>query len=132
MPATVGPGSSPAIGRVELGRDEGCLRPGVTNRQLTTVGDVNQAVNDVFRSNPVAIEQSLDPNSSFFVGPTISRRDPENAADVAQNTLLKAAQHIDGFRGEASVRTWLHTIATNECRMIRRRRQPESLILRKE
>ena len=48
-------------------------------------------------------------------------RHPEDAEDVAQNTLIKAAQKIDGFRGEASVRTWLHTIATNECRMLRRR-----------
>ena len=48
-------------------------------------------------------------------------RHPEDAEDVAQNTLMKAAQHIEGFRGEASVRTWLHTIATNECRMLRRR-----------
>ena len=54
-------------------------------------------------------------------------RHPEDAEDVAQNTLLKAAQHIDGFRGEASIRTWLHTIATNECRMMRRRATPESL-----
>jgi len=48
-------------------------------------------------------------------------RHAEDAEDVAQNTLMKAAQHIEGFRGEASVRTWLHTIATNECRMLRRR-----------
>lgn len=52
---------------------------------------------------------------------------PENAEDVAQNTLLKAAEHIAQFRGESSIRTWLHTIATNECRMIQRRRQLESL-----
>ncbi|MCP3974270.1 MAG: RNA polymerase sigma factor [bacterium] len=52
---------------------------------------------------------------------------PENAEDVAQNTLLKAAEHIAQFRGESSLRTWLHTIATNECRMIQRRRQPDSL-----
>lgn len=54
-------------------------------------------------------------------------RHPEDAEDVAQNTLLKAAQHIEGFRGEASVRTWLHTIATNECRMMRRRTTSDSL-----
>lgn len=54
-------------------------------------------------------------------------RHPEDAEDVAQNTLLRAAQHIEGFRGEASVRTWLHTIATNECRMMRRRTAPDSL-----
>lgn len=28
---------------------------------------------------------------------------------------------MNGFRGESSMRTWLHTIVTNECRMLRRR-----------
>ena len=51
----------------------------------------------------------------------------EDAEDVAQSSLLKAAQHIDGFRGEASVRTWLHRITANECRMIRRRLAARSL-----
>ncbi len=54
-------------------------------------------------------------------------RHREDAADVAQSTLLKAVQHLDGFRWEASLRTWLHRIATNECRMLRRRRTPASL-----
>ena len=54
-------------------------------------------------------------------------RHPEDAADVAQTALLKAAEKLDGFRGEASLRTWLHRIATNECRMMRRRRAPSSL-----
>src|SRR6266536_3318449 len=32
-----------------------------------------------------------------------------------------------GCRWEASLRTWLHRIATNECRMLRRRKVPLSL-----
>ncbi|MCS7266344.1 MAG: sigma-70 family RNA polymerase sigma factor [Armatimonadetes bacterium] len=51
----------------------------------------------------------------------------EDAEDVAQSTLLKAAQHLHKFRGEASVRTWLHRIATNECLMMRRRQAEVSL-----
>ncbi len=51
----------------------------------------------------------------------------EDAEDVAQTSLLKAAQHVDGFRGEASVRTWLHRITANECRMLRRKLTPQSL-----
>lgn len=54
-------------------------------------------------------------------------RDPDDAEDVAHSALLKAAQKMDTFRGESSVRTWLHTITTNECRMLRRRKQPSSL-----
>ncbi|MHB8331490.1 MAG: RNA polymerase sigma factor, partial [Candidatus Dormibacteria bacterium] len=51
----------------------------------------------------------------------------EDAEDVAQSTLLKASLHLDDFRGEASLRTWLHRIATNECRQLRRRKIPDSL-----
>lgn len=54
-------------------------------------------------------------------------RDPDDAEDVTHSALLKAAQKLDTFRGESSVRTWLHTITTNECRMLRRRKQPASL-----
>ncbi len=54
-------------------------------------------------------------------------RHRQDAEDVTHSALLKAAQHLDGFRWEASLRTWLHRIATNECRMLRRRRLPLSL-----
>jgi RNA polymerase sigma-70 factor (ECF subfamily) len=51
----------------------------------------------------------------------------EDAEDVAQTSLLKASQRLDGFRGEASVRTWLHRITANECWMLRRRVTARSL-----
>jgi RNA polymerase sigma-70 factor (ECF subfamily) len=54
-------------------------------------------------------------------------RHPQDAEDVTHSALLKAAQHLDEFRWEASLRTWLHRIATNECRMLRRRKPPLSL-----
>lgn len=54
-------------------------------------------------------------------------RHPADAEDVAHSALMKAAAKLDGFRGESSVRTWLHTITTNECRMLRRRKVPSSL-----
>lgn len=51
----------------------------------------------------------------------------EDAEDVTQSSLLKAAEHVDGFRGESTMRTWLHRITTNECRMLRRRLVARSL-----
>jgi RNA polymerase sigma-70 factor, ECF subfamily len=54
-------------------------------------------------------------------------RHREDAEDVAQNAMLKAAEKLDGFRAESTMRTWLHTITTNECRMLRRRKQASSL-----
>lgn len=54
-------------------------------------------------------------------------RHPEDAEDVAHAALLKAAEHMSGFRGESSMRTWLHSIVTNECRMLYRRAPALSL-----
>jgi len=56
-------------------------------------------------------------------------RHTQDAEDVAQTALVKAVQHLDGFRAEASLRTWIHRVATNECLMIRRRKAPLSLDL---
>ncbi|MFA7238410.1 MAG: sigma-70 family RNA polymerase sigma factor, partial [Phycisphaeraceae bacterium] len=36
-----------------------------------------------------------------------------DAADLAQDVLLKAVQHIDGFKGDARFSTWLYRIAMN-------------------
>lgn len=54
-------------------------------------------------------------------------RDPDDGEDVAHSALLKAMERIEGFRGESTVETWLHTITLNECRMLRRKRRPASL-----
>ena len=54
-------------------------------------------------------------------------RDAHDGEDVAHSALLKASQGIDGFRGESTVATWLHSITLNECRMLRRRRVPVRL-----
>ena len=37
------------------------------------------------------------------------------AEDMVQETMLRAWQHSDTFKGQASVRTWLYRIATNVC-----------------
>jgi RNA polymerase sigma-70 factor (ECF subfamily) len=49
-------------------------------------------------------------------------RDPEDAKDVMQDTLLAAARGLRGFRGGSSLSTWLFTIARSFC--IKKRRQP--------
>jgi RNA polymerase sigma-70 factor (ECF subfamily) len=54
-------------------------------------------------------------------------RDPDDGEDVAHSALLKASERLEGFRGESTVETWLHTITLNECRMLRRKRRPASL-----
>jgi len=40
----------------------------------------------------------------------------EEARDLTQETFLRAFQHIDRFRGEADIRTWIYRIAINQAR----------------
>jgi len=39
-----------------------------------------------------------------------------DAQDVTQQVILRAWQAIDRFEGRSAFRTWLHTIAENQCR----------------
>ncbi|WP_437973623.1 sigma-70 family RNA polymerase sigma factor [Sorangium sp. So ce295] len=48
-------------------------------------------------------------------------RDPEDAKDVLQETLLAMARGIRDFRGASSISTWLYTIARGFCLKKRRR-----------
>jgi RNA polymerase sigma-70 factor (ECF subfamily) len=49
-------------------------------------------------------------------------RRPEDAQDVLQETMLAVFRSVAGFRGDASVSTWLYTIARSFCIKKRRRR----------
>ena len=55
-------------------------------------------------------------------------RDPEDAKDVLQDTLLAMARGFRDFRGASSISTWLYTIARSFCIKKRRRSKfaPES------
>lgn len=50
-------------------------------------------------------------------------RHPEDTEDVLQETLLKAYQHLQSFRGTCSFPTWLVAIGTNVSLMLLRRRK---------
>jgi len=47
--------------------------------------------------------------------------DSEDAQEVAQNTLLSMVRSVRDFRGEASLSTWLYTVARSFCIKKRRR-----------
>lgn len=41
--------------------------------------------------------------------------DPDDAADMTQETFLKAWRSLDGFHMESSLSTWLYRLANNSC-----------------
>jgi len=48
----------------------------------------------------------------------------EDAEDVLQETFIKIFRHLDDFRAESSLSTWVYRIATNECiRFLNRRKE---------
>jgi RNA polymerase sigma-70 factor (ECF subfamily) len=47
--------------------------------------------------------------------------DEEAAREVLQDTLIATVRHLDGFRGDSSLTTWLYTVARSVC--IKRRRR---------
>ena len=50
-------------------------------------------------------------------------RQPQDAEDITQQTLLSALEHLDGFRGEASFLTWLLRIASHAALKVIRKRK---------
>ena len=51
----------------------------------------------------------------------------QDAEDLVQETMLRAWQRFNTFRGAASLRTWLYTIATNACLAALKTRSPRTL-----
>ncbi len=49
------------------------------------------------------------------------------AEDMVQETMLRAWQHFDTFKGQASLRTWLYRIATNACLDVLKKRSSRTL-----
>ncbi len=56
-------------------------------------------------------------------------RTPEDAQDLAQETMVALARGIGSFRGDAALSTWLYRVARSVCTKRRRRRKgaPEHL-----
>jgi RNA polymerase sigma-70 factor, ECF subfamily len=74
--------------------------------------------------NGQALEQLLERHQAqvYRFGMKMCR-DPEEAKDVLQDTLLAMARGVRDFRGASSISTWLYSIARSFCIKKRRRSQ---------
>ncbi|SFB28236.1 RNA polymerase sigma-70 factor, ECF subfamily [Lentibacillus halodurans] len=43
-------------------------------------------------------------------------KNEENAKDIVQNTFIKCYQHLEKFRYESTLKTWLYRITINGCK----------------
>jgi RNA polymerase sigma-70 factor (ECF subfamily) len=59
---------------------------------------------------------------------TVLTHDPASAEDALQQTFLSAYRNVASFRAEASVRTWLLTIARHEAFRLRAKHRREDLM----
>lgn len=55
-------------------------------------------------------------------------RDPAEAEDAVQQTLLSAALHLDSYRTGTNFRAWLYTILVNTCRGIIRKQKSRQFL----
>ena len=74
------------------------------------------------RGDQVALSSLLERHQSqiYRFGLKLCR-DPEDAKDVLQETMLSVARNLPGFRGQAALSTWLYTVARSFCAKRRRR-----------
>lgn len=58
--------------------------------------------------------------------------DPDEAEGVVQQSFIAACSRVEDFRGESSLRTWLHRIVVNNALMRLRRRRKAQLSLERD
>ncbi len=86
------------------------------------VGPV-QGEGDAFRTIMQAYNQRL-----YRIARSIVRHDSE-AEDVVQESYVRAFTHLEGFRGDSSLATWLSRIAINEALgRLRKQRLTEDIV----
>jgi RNA polymerase sigma-70 factor, ECF subfamily len=54
--------------------------------------------------------------------------DPTLAEDITHDVFLKAYRHLDQFRGQSGLRTWLYRITINHCQNVQRAWQKRNII----
>lgn len=57
---------------------------------------------------------------------------PDDAADLLQETYIRVFTHLEGFQGTANLETWIYRIALNEARQSFRRQGRQERLLETE
>jgi RNA polymerase sigma-70 factor (ECF subfamily) len=105
---------------------------GLKPRALSEASDQAELIARARRKDEAAFAFIVDSYQNRLFG--FVRRmvqDPDDAADIAQETFVRAFQGIGRFDGRSSMRTWLFRIAYNLCvdRARRSERTPSTLRL---
>ncbi len=89
-----------------------------------SIGDA-ELVRRALARDEAAVRAILQANNRrlFRIARGILRNDSE-AEDVVQETYVRALTHLEGFRGDSSLSTWLSRIAMNEAMGRLRGRRP--------
>lgn len=72
-----------------------------------------------------AFELIIERHAAAVLRLATAASDPSTAEDAMQQTFLSVYQHAASFRGDASVRTWILTIARNTTHRLRGKTQRE-------
>lgn len=58
--------------------------------------------------------------------------DADLANDATQDVFMKVWEHLDSFRGDSSVSTWIYRISVNTCLVQLRKKNSKKAVLREE
>ena len=75
-----------------------------------------------------AFELLVERHAAAVLRLATAMSDPSTAEDAMQQTFLNVYQHAASFRGDASARTWLLTIARNTTYRLHGKTQREELV----
>jgi RNA polymerase sigma-70 factor (ECF subfamily) len=95
------------------------------------MSDLDRLVQDCRQGSLAAFGELFDTLQArvYRLAATILR-DEHDAEDIVQDVFLYVFGHINDFRGEAAITTWLTAITVNRCRdKLRRRKVREALSL---
>lgn len=91
------------------------MRSKIVNSTSLAAVSESELIRRAKAGDEAAVRAMLQPNNRrlFRIARGILRDDSE-AEDVVQETYIRALTHLEGFRGESSLSTWLSRIAMNE------------------